>query len=91
MRKSQLVPRLVEQRVRVERQIAELSATLLPAHPRMKQLNAELAGLNRQIQSEVEKIADGLEREAKVTALREEGIAQDQREASLLTVPGALS
>jgi polysaccharide biosynthesis transport protein len=75
VQKSALVPRLVEQRVRVERQLAELSATLLPAHPRMKQLNAELHGLNRQIRVEVEKIVDGLEREAKVAALREEGIA----------------
>src|SRR5439155_5126584 len=39
-----------------------------------KQLNAELAGLNRQIRSEVEKIVAGMEREAKVAAFREEGI-----------------
>ncbi len=74
VQKSLLVPRLVEQRVRVERQIAELSATLLPAHPRMKQLDAELLGLNRQIRSEVEKVVDGLDREAKVAGLREEAI-----------------
>jgi uncharacterized protein involved in exopolysaccharide biosynthesis len=81
VQKSTLVPRLVEQRVRVERQIAELSATLLPAHPRMKQLNSELAGLNRQIRGEVEKIVDGLEREAKVSAFREEGIRRRIDEA----------
>jgi polysaccharide biosynthesis transport protein len=81
VQKSQLVPRLVEQRVRVERQIAELSATLLPAHPRMRQLNADLAGLNRQIRGEVEKIVQGLEREAKVSALREEGIRRRIDEA----------
>jgi succinoglycan biosynthesis transport protein ExoP len=55
--------------VRVERQIAEVSATLLPGHPRMKQLNADFAGRNGQIKSEVDKIVDGLEREAKVAAL----------------------
>jgi succinoglycan biosynthesis transport protein ExoP len=81
VQKSTLVPRIVEQRVRVERQIAELSATLLPAHPRMKQLNAELAGLNRQIRSEVEKIVDGLERDANTAALREEGIRRRIDEA----------
>jgi uncharacterized protein involved in exopolysaccharide biosynthesis len=81
VQKSQLVPRLVEQRVRVERQIAELSATLLPAHPRMKQLNADLAGLNRQIRSEVDKIVDGLEREARVSTMREEGIRRRLDEA----------
>src|SRR5204863_7872231 len=81
VQKSQLVPRLVEQRVRVERQIAELSATLLPAHPRMKQLNADLAGLNRQIRGEVDKIVDGLEREAKVSAMREDGVRRRLDEA----------
>ena len=81
VQKSQLVPRLVEQRVRVERQIAELSATLLPAHPRMKQLNADLAGLNRQIRTEVDKIVYGLEREAKVSAMREDGIRRRLDEA----------
>jgi len=81
VQKSQLVPRLVEQRVRVERQIAELTATLLPAHPRMKQLNADLAGLNRQIRTEVGKIVDGLEREARVSAMREEGVRRSLDEA----------
>ena len=81
VQRSQLVPRLVEQRVRVERQIAELSATLLPAHPRMKQLNADLAGLNRQIRSEVDKIVFGLEREAKVSAMREDGVRRRLDEA----------
>ena len=81
VQKSQLVPRLVEQRVRVERQIAELSATLLPAHPRMKQLHADLAGLNRQIKGEVENIILGLEREAKVGPLREDGIRRRLDEA----------
>ena len=81
VQKSQLVPRLVEQRVRVERQVAELSATLLPAHPRMKQLNAELAGLNRQIRTEVEKVVDSLEREVKVAAMREDNIKQRIDEA----------
>lgn len=74
VQKSQLIPRLAEQRVRIERQIAEQSASLLPGHPRMKQLYADLAGLNMQIEGEVEKIVQGLEREAKVMAMREDGI-----------------
>jgi succinoglycan biosynthesis transport protein ExoP len=81
VQKSQLLPRLIEQRVRAERQISELSASLLPAHPRMKQLNADLAGLNLQIDGEVEKIVQGLEREAKVMALREDGIRKRLDEA----------
>ncbi|MDX2204276.1 MAG: exopolysaccharide transport family protein [Hyphomicrobiaceae bacterium] len=81
VQKSQLLPRLIEQRVRAERQISELSASLLPAHPRMKQLNADLVGLNLQIYGEVDKIVQGLEREAKVMALREDGIRRRLDEA----------
>lgn len=81
VQKSQLVPRIVEQRVRAERQISELSATLLPGHPRMKQLKADLDGLNRQIRTEVGKIVDGLGREAAMTALREDSIRKRLDEA----------
>ena len=62
VQKSPLIQNLVQQRVRVERQISELSATLLPAHPRMRQLRADLDGLQRQIKSEVGKIVEGIEK-----------------------------
>ncbi|MDZ4841852.1 MAG: exopolysaccharide transport family protein, partial [Hyphomicrobium aestuarii] len=74
VQRSPLIQNLVQQRVRVERQIAELNATLLPGHPRMQQLNADLAGLKKQITAEVAKVVDGLAREAKVAADREASI-----------------
>lgn len=69
--RSPLIQRLREQQVRQRRQIAELSATLLPGHPRMAQLNADLRNLNRQIDTETRKIVKGLENEARVSAARE--------------------
>ncbi|KAB2919101.1 MAG: hypothetical protein F9K29_06745 [Hyphomicrobiaceae bacterium] len=63
---------LITQRMRIERQIAELSATLVQSDPGMKQLVVELAGLNRQIKSEIDKIVGDLERQAAVAALHEE-------------------
>lgn len=74
VQKSPLIQNLVQQRVRVERQISELSASLLPAHPRMKQLNMELAEFKRQIAAEVSKVVEGLEKEAKTAQSREESI-----------------
>ncbi|MBN8912836.1 MAG: lipopolysaccharide biosynthesis protein [Rhizobiales bacterium] len=74
IQKSPLIQNLVQSRVRVERQISELSATLLPGHPRMRQLTADLKGLKSQIAAEVAKIVDGLGKEARVAALREEAI-----------------
>ena len=50
--KSELITRLIDQRVQVQRQLAELSATLLPSHPRIKQLASELADVRRQIRDE---------------------------------------
>lgn len=74
VQKSPLIQNLVQQRVRVERQISELSASLLPAHPRMKQLSMELAEFKRQIAAEVSKVVEGLEKEAKTAQSREESI-----------------
>lgn len=74
VQKSPLIQNLVQQRVRIERQISELSATLLPGHPRMQQLNADLAGLKRQLTGEIGKLVDSLEKETKVAAGREEAI-----------------
>ena len=73
VQKSLLIPRMEEQRVTLERQIAELSATLLPGHPRMKQLASELAGLQGQIRAEVVKVVESLANDARIAAERESG------------------
>ncbi len=74
--KSPLIQNLEQQRVRLERSISELSASLLPGHPRMQQLNADLGGLKRQITGELQKLAQSLEKEARVGVLRVESIAK---------------
>jgi len=80
VQKSPVMQNLTQSRVRLERQISELSATLLPGHPRMRQLAADLAGLKSQINTEVAKIVDGLSKEAKVAASREDAIAKSVSE-----------
>lgn len=77
VQKSPLIQSLIQSRVRVERQIAELSATLLPGHPRMRQLNSDLAGLKRQIRAETGKIVAGLSKEVTVARLREAALSKD--------------
>lgn len=69
--KSELVGRLIEQRVQVQRELAQLSATLLPSHPRIKQLNSELADVREQIRDEAAKNVKGLKNEAEVASARE--------------------
>ncbi len=59
VQKSPVIQALVQSRVPWSGQISSSSATLLPGHPRMRQLNADLAGLKTQINAEVAKIVDG--------------------------------
>lgn len=75
VQKSPLIQNLLNQRVRLERQIAEASATLLPGHPRMQQLAADLAGLKRQIAGETQKIVQSIEKDSKAAALRVQSAA----------------
>ncbi len=74
VQKSPLIQNLVQQRARLERQLSELSATLLPDHPRMHQIRADLAGLERQIKAEVGKIVEGIDKTASVAAMREAAV-----------------
>jgi hypothetical protein len=73
---SQLIQRLIEQQVALRTQIAQLSATLLPEHPRMRELSAQLIDLDRQVVREAQKILQALEAEAKLAEAREAEIQQ---------------
>jgi tyrosine-protein kinase Etk/Wzc len=71
---SPLIQRLQEQMATLRRQIAQLSATLLPSHPQMLQLNAEITDLRRLIRSEAEKVVEGLQNEASIAGARENAL-----------------
>jgi len=60
--------RYAEQRVALKAQFAQESQTLLPGHPRMKELAAQLAGLDGEIRAAADKAARGLENEARLAA-----------------------
>jgi succinoglycan biosynthesis transport protein ExoP len=67
---SELIRRLSEQRVTLRAQLAEQSSTLLPGHPRIKELKAQLADLDSQIREEAGKIARSLENDAQIASGR---------------------
>lgn len=67
---SELIRRLSEQRVALRGQLAEQSSTLLPQHPRIKEMKAQIADLDQQIRGEGERLARSLENEAKVAGAR---------------------
>jgi succinoglycan biosynthesis transport protein ExoP len=67
---SELLRRLSEQRVTLRAQLAEQSSTLLPQHPRIKELRAQIADLEAQIRTEGERVAHSLENDAKLSEAR---------------------
>lgn len=68
---SDLIQRLRERQVQLDADIADLSTTLLDAHPRIKALKSQRGGLERQIQSEARKVLQSLETEARTSRFRE--------------------
>jgi succinoglycan biosynthesis transport protein ExoP len=55
-----------ETRVALKAQMAELGRTLLPGHPRMKELAGQLAGLDQEIRAAAMKRVHGFEEEARI-------------------------
>jgi Mrp family chromosome partitioning ATPase len=56
--------------VTLRAQLAEQSSTLLPQHPRIKEMRAQIADLDQQIRAEGDRLVRSLESEAKVAGAR---------------------
>ena len=69
---SELIRRLSEQRVTLRAQLAEQSSSLLDNHPRIKELKAQIADLDKQIRKEAETMARSLENDSKLADARVE-------------------
>ncbi|MGL4441144.1 MAG: GumC family protein [Bosea sp. (in: a-proteobacteria)] len=69
------VRRLIEQRGTLRAQIALESRSLLPEHPRIKELTAQISDLENQIRSAAERTVRTLENEARIAGSRVETVA----------------
>jgi polysaccharide biosynthesis transport protein len=72
---SELVRRLFDQRVAARAQLAEQSSTLLDGHPRIKELRAQIADLDRQLRGEAMLLARSLENESRIAGARVEALS----------------
>src|SRR3982074_3643269 len=72
---SELTRRLSEQRVTLRAQLAEQSSTLLDGHPRIKELKAQLADLDRELREEASKLSRSLDNDARIAGGRVEGLS----------------
>jgi succinoglycan biosynthesis transport protein ExoP len=83
---SELMRRLSEQRVTLRAQLAEQSSTLLDNHPRIKELKAQVADLDRLIRDEASKMSRSLDNDARIAGSRVEnlsvGLDQLKKQAS---------
>ncbi|HEV7259330.1 MAG TPA: GumC family protein [Bosea sp. (in: a-proteobacteria)] len=84
---NELVRQLIEQRVNLRAQIALESRNLLSEHPRIKELNAQLADLEGQLRAAAERTVRTLENEAKIAGQRVESFtaALDGQKKSVST------
>ena len=81
---SELIRRLSEQRVTLRAQLAEQSSTLLDNHPRIKELKAQLADLDRQLREEASKISRSLDNDARIAGGRVEAISASLEQSKKL-------
>lgn len=72
---SDLVRRLSEQRVMLRAQLAEQSSTLMELHPRIKELKAQIADLDRQIREEALKLSRAFENDARIAGARMDSLS----------------
>ncbi|WP_162914327.1 exopolysaccharide transport family protein [Taklimakanibacter lacteus] len=68
---SPFIQRLREQQIALQRNMAELSVTYLPGHPKIVAVRNELANVDQQIRNEAMKIVAGLEDQARIAQTRE--------------------
>ncbi|MGL4810999.1 MAG: GumC family protein [Beijerinckiaceae bacterium] len=73
---NELIRRLIEQRVTLRGQLALESRTLLGGHPRIKELNAQIADVEGQIRSAAERTMRGMENDARVAGARVEQLQE---------------
>lgn len=67
---SDLLKRLIEQRVLLRAQLAEQASTLLDRHPRIQELSAQINALDIQMRGELERLVTSIENDARIAAAR---------------------
>ncbi|NOZ33486.1 MAG: GumC family protein [Alphaproteobacteria bacterium] len=77
VRASPVVQRLAEQKATLMSSRAQSSATLLPDHPTMKALNAQITDFSRQIRAEGARIADAFNAEGEIEADLEKSLREE--------------
>ncbi|HTN63154.1 MAG TPA: GumC family protein, partial [Devosia sp.] len=81
VRASAVIQQLTQQKAQLQAEQAQKSATLLPNHPTILALRAQIDELNNQINIEGRRVAEGLESEAEIEANLETSLRADLEKA----------
>lgn len=73
---NEVMRRLIEQHVTLRAQLALESRTLLPGHPRIKELQAQLDNLEQQTRSVADRVVRTLENEARIAGARVDNLSR---------------
>jgi len=74
VQQSVVIQQLTQERARLQGERAQLSATLLPNHPNVQAVAAQIAELDAQLREEARRIAAALESEAEIEANTEQSL-----------------
>jgi uncharacterized protein involved in exopolysaccharide biosynthesis len=77
VRDSATIQQLTQQRAQLQGEKAQKMATLLPNHPEVKAVVAQIAEIDKQLAAEGKRVADALEAEAKVEGDLEASLRSD--------------
>ncbi len=67
---NEVIRRTVEQRITLRGQLALESRTLMPAHPRIKELTAQIGDLDAQIKATADRVVRTMENDARIAEAR---------------------
>lgn len=77
VRDSVVVQELIQSRATLQAELAQRSSTLLPAHPVIKGLRAQISEIDRQVAEEARRVAETLDAEAEIEGNIEAALRDD--------------
>ncbi len=77
IRASTTIQRLIQDKAKLQGERAQLLATLLPNHPNVQSISAQIAEINKQIRNEGNRVADALAAEAQIQARLEQSLKDE--------------